>query len=135
MRVSRLGLTLLAFSVGCGLIDKLRGIEFQLPNRAYSLSSNDQRWKAPPQGGVPEVSCGPGGVEMDCCMPPAPAPAIDCTRIPMSCDEGKCALKFNYEVATTVNLAKEVPVLADVGGSILSDILLKEIDLAVANSF
>ncbi len=72
---------------------------------------------------------------MDCCAPPAPAPAIDCRQYPLSCDAGACALKFTYEHSAAIDLGKEVPALAGAAAKVLSDILLKELDLTVASSF
>jgi hypothetical protein len=122
---------------GCGLVNQLenfKGITFQLPGRRYSVSTDDSGWKAPPGQGIPAVTCGTGGMVMDCCAPPAPAPAIDCTRSPLVCDAGICALKFNYEQVQPVDLAKEVPALANSKGQVFSEMLLKSIDLAITEN-
>lgn len=120
---------------GCGLLDdlnSLRGINFNLPKKSYSISTDDPRWKQPPPGGVPAVPCGAGGVIMNCCMP-APGVSIDCTRSPLECSDGTCALKFTFEQVAKIDLVKEVPALANVQGKILSDILLKTLEIDIGN--
>jgi hypothetical protein len=128
-----LGGSLVLFA-GCGLIDELqnfKGINFQLPDRKYSVSTDDPNWHPPPIDGVPAISCGPGGIVMDCCVPPAPLPAIDCTRSPLACEAGTCALKFVYDQVQAIDLAKEVPSLANSKGTIFSQVLLKTIDVGI----
>ncbi len=129
----------LLLGVGCGLIDlaSFRGVTFKLPSKSYSVSTTDPRWKAPPPGGVPNITCGTGGLVMDCCKPPAPVPAINCVQFPLTCDAGPpsvCALKFSYEVAQVIDLAKEVPDLKQVKGMVLSEILLKQIDVTITST-
>lgn len=136
MRARRISLcvALILFS-GCGLInalDKLKNITFMLPKRMYSVSTDDPTWKAPPAGGIPAVPCGPGGLVADCCMP-APGTMLDCVRSPLVCAENKCALKFLFEQVKLVDLAMEVPSLAQFKGQIFSQVLLKEINLELDN--
>jgi len=124
-------------TLGCGLadqLDKLRTVSFRLPQRSYSVSTMDPRWKHPPAGGIPQVPCGPGGVTPDCCSFPMGGMSVDCARSPMVCDAGSCALKFRYEQDSRVDLGGEVPALKSVGSSILSEVKLKEIELEIANS-
>jgi hypothetical protein len=119
---------------GCGLIDELgnfKGINFQLPERKYTVSTDDPSWVAPPAGGVPAVTCGPGGAVMDCCNPGAPVPPIDCMRSPLFCEAGACELRFSYDQVQMVDLAKEVPSLASSKGQIFSQVLLTTIDVAI----
>jgi hypothetical protein len=129
----RLWASLLLLS-GCGLINELdnfKGINFQLPERKYTVSTEDPSWHAPPSGGVPAITCGAGGMVMDCCNPGAPVPPIDCTSSPLFCEAGACALKFNYDQVQMVDLAMEVPSLANSKGQIFSEVLLKTIDVAI----
>lgn len=140
-RLEGVGLVALAglLGLGCGLaedLEKLRTLGFQLPSRSYSVNTQDARWRNPPPGGVPQVRCGPGGLvdANSCCTPPAPAPAIDCMQYPLSCEMGSCALKFRYEQASLVDLAKDVPALSSIKGSILSDVTVTRLDLTIANS-
>jgi hypothetical protein len=116
---------------GCGLLDaldKFNSISFQLPSRTYSVSTTDPRWRSPPATGIPELPCGMGAPVADCCTAP-----IDCTKSPLVCQESKCALKFDYEEHQTVDLGKEVPELAAQKGNIVSQVLLKQIDLQMEN--
>src|SRR5262249_27350704 len=108
-----------------------KGINFQLPDRKYSVSTDDPSWHPPPLDGVPEITCGAGGIVMDCCTPPAPLPAIDCTRSPLSCQAGSCALAFSYDQVQAIDLAREVPSLASSKGQIFSQVLLKTIDIGI----
>jgi hypothetical protein len=131
------GLPLLAALAlsGCGLINELenwKGVNFQLPERKYSVSTDDPNWHPPPIDGVPAITCGAGGIVMDCCIPPSPLPAIDCTRSPLSCDaNGTCALTFTYDQVQLIDLAREVPSLASSKGTIFSQVLLKSIDVGI----
>lgn len=121
---------------GCGLIDQLsdlKNIKFDLPKQMYSLSTMDPRWKNPPEGGIPEVPCGPGGLIMDCCMPPAPAGPIECTRYPLVCEQMRCALKFRFDQIQTIELSKQVPAL-QTGGQIFSKVTLTQLDLGITNN-
>jgi hypothetical protein len=72
--------------------------------------------------------CGPGQPLPTCCPP-----TVDCTRSPLSCEAERCALKFTYEQASMLNLAKDVDALKQQGGMIFSDLLLKQLDLTVNN--
>jgi|tagenome__1003787_1003787.scaffolds.fasta_scaffold20822138_1 hypothetical protein len=131
---SWISLPVCALVSACGLIHELenfKGINFDLPERKYSVSTDDPSWKSPPLDGVPAVSCGAGGLVMDCCTPPPPLPAIDCARSPLACDAGNCALEFTYDQVQGVNLAKEVPSLASSKGQIFSQVLLKTIDVTI----
>jgi hypothetical protein len=124
----------LALCSACGLINELenfKGINFQLPERKYSVSTDDPRWRPPPIDGVPAITCGDGGIVMDCCAPPAPLPAIDCTRSPLSCQAGTCALSFTYDQVQVIDLAREVPSLANSKGQVFSQVLLKTIDIGI----
>jgi hypothetical protein len=119
---------------GCDLksqLDSFKQITFQLPERKYTVSTMDPSWHPPPLDGVPPVTCGAGGIVMDCCNPPAPLAAIDCVRSPLACVEGTCALKFTYDQVQMVDLAREVPALASSKGQVFSQMLLKTIDIAI----
>lgn len=138
MNPRRLPLLLLAL-MGCDLIDQLKNptIAFTLPKQTFNVSTNDPRWKQPPDEGVPNLTCGSGAgaLVMDCCVPPAPAPPLNCQLYPMTCEAGSCVMKFNYEQASPITLADQVPQLRGQKGNIIKEILLKEIELTLNNTF
>jgi hypothetical protein len=114
---------------GCGLIDaldKAKGFTFMLPQQHLTVSTTSANWRSPPPGGLPPVPCGAGQPLADCCM----APGVNCTQSPLVCEAEKCALKFTYEQVQPVNLSKE---LGQYNGMIISQVLLKEIELDIDN--
>lgn len=131
-----LAILLSAAAFGCGLLDlpSFGDIVFQLPKRSYTMSTDDPRWKQPPPQGVPDLTCGPGGLVADCCRPPAPAGPIDCGVYPLACLEGEqvCALKFAYEQVQMIDLG-QVPALKQFQGRVLSEMALTRIEVAVDN--
>jgi hypothetical protein len=136
MTKARLIPAMFLFLAGCGLVNELKdfkGINFQLPVRKYSVSTDDPQWHAPPETftSIPPISCGSGGVVADCCNPPPPFPNFGCDKVPLACDGGVCSLKFAYEQVQAVDLAKEVPSLSSSGGQIFSSMTLTTIDLTV----
>ena len=139
MRFSRRKVAVAGLAVvlgGCGLmdaLDKLKSIKFTLPAQMFSVSTNNPNWRSPPPGGIPPLLCGPGQPVADCCMAPAGAPPIDCTRTPLACESEHCALKFRYEQVQEVNLARDVPSLKANAGMVFSDVLLTQLDLDVDN--
>ncbi len=126
-------------AAGCGLIDlaSFRSVNFKLPEKKFSVSTSDPRWKSLP-GGFPALTCGPGGAVADCCKAPQGAPAVDCTRTPITCEsDGQssvCSLKFLFEVPARVDLGKEVPQLRAAQGRVVSEIFLKKIEYTVTSS-
>ncbi len=127
---------LLLAGAGCGLLDlaSFHGVTFQLPSKSYSVSTTDPRWKGAPPGGIPPLSCGPTGAIPDCCKPGGGI-TIDCLKYPLKCDTGGfCAISFSYEIAQVIDLAKEVPDLGQVKGSLLTKVLLKTISITIDNS-
>lgn len=135
--LARLGVPVLGLAAlglaGCGLLDldSFRGITFDLPEKSYNVDTSDPKWDAPPEGGLPAVPCGPGGLA-SCCDPPAP-PVVDCQMYPLVCESGACAYQFTYEVESLVDLKKEVPQLSSSAGDALSEILLKNIKVTLNN--
>jgi hypothetical protein len=130
----RLYPVMLLLLASCGLVNELenfKGINFQLPIRKYSVSTDDPQWHAPPDTGIPAISCGAGGIVADCCNPPAPFPTIPCAQYPLACDGGVCSLKFAYEQVQAVDLAKDVPSLSSSKGQIFSSMTLTTIDIVV----
>lgn len=129
---SVLGLAALGLA-SCGLLDldSFRGITFDLPEKSYNVDSSNSKWKSPPEGGLPAVPCGPGGIA-SCCEPPAPL-VVDCQMYPLVCESGACAFEFTYEVDSLVDLKKEVPDLSSGAGDALSEILLKNIKVTLNN--
>ncbi len=119
--------------IGCGLVDlaSLSGITFDLPRKSFSVSTQDPRFKQPPAN-FPPLLCGAAGMVMDCCKPPPPLQNM-CDRYPIECDNATCALKFNYEVASRIDLAKEVPTLSSAQGRVLSKVTLKNLEVTVSN--
>lgn len=128
-RRAALGL-LVVMAGGCQVLDaldKLKSVSFMLPTQSYSVSTSDPHWRSPPTSGLPPLPCGAGQPIADCCAPP-----VDCTRAPLVCEADRCALKFNYEQAKPINLAN-VMELKQIDGKIISQVLLKEIQLDVNN--
>lgn len=125
-------------SFGCGLLDleSFRGITFSLPEKSYAVDTADPKWKTPPSGTAPTVTCGPGRATQDCCALPEPLGstfAIDCQKYPLVCWNGQCAFQFTFEMESLVDLKKEVPQLASTATSALSDIVLKNIKITLNN--
>jgi hypothetical protein len=114
-------------------------MEFSLPQRVYTLSTRDARWRRPPPptpaqpGGIPESTCGPQGLIADCCRP-SPGASIDCEQHPLVCQpDATCALDFTYDAAATLDLAREVPALGDLGGRVVSAIELESVEAELDN--
>ena len=77
-------LSLVGVGVGCGLISSdVAEIKFNLPPRMYSFDSSTFNV---PAGITGEVPCGAGQIVTDCCNPPAPLPAPDCSANPITCE-------------------------------------------------
>jgi hypothetical protein len=134
---TRTGASALAISFAlsaCGLVSRdVSLLSFDLPAKSYSFDTNDSSWKIP-IGTFPRVPCGAGELVVDCCNPPAPFPTPDCGITPLSCESGACTLKFPVTVFQRVDLAQEVPVLANVGSQYLVDIYVSQIRYQVTSS-
>lgn len=126
---------------GCGEGDATADRAFDVPERAYALSTTDARWRNPPPPsemnpqGIPVATCGPGGLAVDCCNAVAGV-TIDCQRHPLACQtDGTCALDFVYESVSTVNLAREVGALEALDGRVLAEVTIEALEAEVASSF
>jgi hypothetical protein len=124
----------IALSASCGLIKgDLGTLNFQLPAKNFSFDTAGGMWKAPP-GTFPPVACGPGQLVTDCCHPPAPAPAPDCTATPLVCENSVCVLAFPVTVIQKIDLRAEVPALMNIGNQSLADVSIKQIHYTIAST-
>jgi hypothetical protein len=118
---------------GCDLIEfaKNPSITMTLPSRSYSFSTTDSRWKAPPPGFNQSVSC---NIMSDCCRVPMGGPTFECSQFPtLVCDSNVCAVKVDLEVPQTINLKKDAPEFAEIGGRVVEEVLLKELHYVADN--
>jgi hypothetical protein len=85
-------------------------VNFDLPSAEFEIDTSDVRWQLAPTNGVPEVICsGPAALVSDCCQ----IPGVDCQVVPLTCSDQKCALVFDYEDATEMDVGNNVAVLQD----------------------
>jgi hypothetical protein len=134
-----LGFAIIGSSVlaaGCDLLEFAQNpsVNLSLPMRSYSFSDSDPRWKAPPPGFDRAVPC---NVVADCCMNPPGAPAgttIECSQFPLICDDTKvCAMRITLEIPQTIDLKRDAPEFAEVGGRLVKEVLLRELSYTVDN--
>jgi hypothetical protein len=85
-------------------------------------------------GTFPRVACGPGQIVTDCCNPPAPIPAPNCTLTPLVCASQVCTLRFPVTTVQSMDLKQEVPVLANVQSQFLVDVFISRIGYAVTST-
>ena len=117
-------------ATGCDLLEfaKNPSVNLSLPTRSFSFSTDDPRWKAFPPSFNQAVSC---TVAADCCKNPPGAPAgtnLECSQLPIICDDTKvCAMRIVLELPQTIDLKKDAPEFAEIGGRAVKEILLKEI--------
>lgn len=105
-------------SVGCGLLDSsITTTSFVLPAQMFSL--NTAMWGNLPAGSTQAVPCGDGQAVADCCNPPAPLPAPDCTTTPLVCaadssgvNANICTAEIPESLANEINLGSAVPGLS-----------------------
>jgi hypothetical protein len=120
--------------IGCGLIiSDIATLTFQLPSKSFSFDTSSSMWKAPP-GTFPAVPCGAGQLVTDCCQPPAPAPAPDCTATPLVCENSVCVLEFPVTVTQKIDLKMEVPALASSNGQSLASVSITQIQYTIAST-
>lgn len=111
-----LACTVLLGSVGCGLLDSsIANTSFVLPAQVFSL--NTSMWSNLPAGNSQAVPCGDGQAVTDCCNPPAPLPAPDCTTTPLVCAANSagtnvCTAEVPESLANEINLGNAVPGLS-----------------------
>lgn len=109
----------LAAALGCGAPGP-EHVSIQLPGKRYVLAADEPLWKQPPPDLLRnDLTCGPSGRVSTCCPPPG-EPNFDCTALRLDCDAGICALLFDLELARAVDLASEVPALAQRRGRVVS---------------
>jgi hypothetical protein len=120
-------------SIGCDKIinSNVTETDYVLPSKTYSFDSSSFNI---PSGVTQEVPCGAGQLVTDCCNPPAPAPAPDCTMTPLTCEQNEngtnvCMAQVTVSQSTTINLGQEVPSLS--GLTSIVNIKIKKISYAV----
>jgi hypothetical protein len=124
--------SLMGLVVGCGLISSdVAEIKFNLPARMYSFDSSSF---GVPAGISGEVPCGAGQIVTDCCNPPAPLPAPDCSVNALTCEQNEngmdvCMAQANVSQSQTMNLGQEVQQLSGLTG--LVSISIKRITYEV----
>jgi hypothetical protein len=117
---------------GCGIgqEDTPERLDFALPSCKFVVSSTSPQWRQSPPGGTPEMVCaGPQALATNCCLPPAPSPAIDCEQYPVACDPASnlCALTFDVEDIVAVDLVADVEEVAEVEGRVFSQVTLSSL--------
>ena len=122
-------------AAGCDLLEFAQNpsVNLSLPTRSYSFNTNDPRWKVPPNFNMMAISC---DVAADCCrnVPGAPAgTSFDCNQFPIICDAKVCAMRINLEVPQTIDLKKDAPEFAEIGGRVVKEVLLKELRYTADN--
>lgn len=124
--------SLLGLLVGCGLISSdVAEIKFNLPPRMYSFDSSSFNV---PAGATTEVACGAGQIVTDCCAPPAPLPAPDCSATPITCEQNEngmdvCMAQATISQSQMMNLGQEVQQLSGLTG--LVSISIKRISYQI----
>jgi hypothetical protein len=127
-----LGVLVFVLLPGCGLISSdVTALTFELPAKSYAFDTQSLNL---PSGNVPRVACGAGQLVMDCCAPPAPAPAPDCSSLTLTCDAGFCTGHKTVTVASRTNLGQEVPQLQSLSGQTLANVFIKKITYTTANN-
>jgi len=125
-------LALGAVSASCGLISSdVAAIKFNLPPRMYSFDSSTF---GVPAGLSQEVPCGAGQLVVDCCNPPAPLPAPDCSTTQIACEQNEngmdvCTAQATVSQSQVMNLGQEVQQLSGLTG--LVSISIKQISYRV----
>jgi hypothetical protein len=122
-------------ATGCDLIEfaKNPSITLTLPTRMFKFDTSDGRWKSPPPAFNQSVPC---NAPADCCRNPPGAPAgtsFDCAAYPLVCDSNICGISIDYEVPQPIDLKKDAPEFAEVGGRVVKEVLLKEISYIANN--
>lgn len=117
-------------------LESFNGFTFDLPEKTYNVDTSDPKWSKPPAASLPAVPCGAGTQLPDCCTVPAPLSSqfsVDCKTYPLVCEGSTCSYKFTYEVASIVDLKKEVPQLNSTNSAVLKTITLKNIKVTLNN--
>ncbi|HMF42694.1 MAG TPA: hypothetical protein VKQ32_18615 [Polyangia bacterium] len=132
-RVSIASLMALGTVAGCGWLisSDVTETDFALPMKSFSL---DASMFNVPTGLMQDVPCGSGQIVTDCCAPPPPLPAPDCTANMISCDQNDsgmmvCMAQMAVSQSAPINLGQEVPALNSVTGVL--NIKIKKISYKV----
>ena len=103
-------------------------LAFPLPTVRFAISSTSPEWREVPENvAIPTMVCGgPQALATDCCSPPPPMPAFDCQQVPVACDPASnfCALTFDVEVGSQVDLVAQVAEVAAVDGRVFTSVSL-----------
>jgi hypothetical protein len=133
----------MGFVVGLGQVVAACGqntpdrLSFALPTSSFVLSSDSPAWRQVPDTvSIPNMVCGgPQALATDCCAPPNPIPSIDCEQYPVACDPTTnfCALTFDMEVGTEVDLVARVAEVGAVEGRIFASVSLLSLSTSASN--
>jgi hypothetical protein len=117
---------------GCDLLEfaKNPSITLTLPSRSYSFSTSDPRWKQPPPNYNQKITC---QVVSDCCKIPGGGAIAECSQFPLACEGNVCAMRIALDVPQPIDLKKDAPEFAEVGGRVVKDVLLRELHYTVDN--
>jgi hypothetical protein len=115
--------------VGCGGLDKVSTLTFDLPKQSFSVSTMDAQWRQPPPGfSSAAIDC---ASHDDCCMTAGEAPP-SCTQYPLSCAAGTCAIEFPFMLLAPVDLAHQArEQLAPARGQLPAELTLAAIQYEV----
>jgi hypothetical protein len=119
----------LAAAAGCGWLDRLTIVAFQLPRQTFSFGVTHPQWQAPPQAFAEKIDC---TTAENCCMP-VEGPPLSCAQYPLGCDHGACTLGFALEVVAPIDLSRDAPELAQVRGQVPAEVTLEAIEYTVAS--
>jgi hypothetical protein len=116
---------------GCDLIEFAQNpsVTLTLPTRSYSFSTEDKNWKAPPPAFNQPIPC---NAPSDCCVM-VPGLAINCADYQLLCEQNVCAMRVKLEVPQTIDLQKDAPEFADIGGRVVKEMLLRELRYTADN--
>src|SRR5580765_8049380 len=99
-------------SVGCNkIIDpNVTETDYVLPNKSYSF---DASMFNVPSALSQDVPCGAGQIVTDCCNPPPPLPAPDCTANQITCEQNEngtnvCMAQMTVSQSSPINLGQEI---------------------------
>jgi hypothetical protein len=133
----------MGFVVGLGQVVAACGqntpdrLGFALPTSSFVISSKNSAWRQVPDTVlIPNMVCGgPQALATDCCAPPFPIPSIDCEQYPVACDPTSnfCALTFDVEVGTKVDLVAQVPEVGAVDGRVFTSVSLLSLSTSASN--
>jgi hypothetical protein len=132
-----MGAAVAGTALGCGLISSdITKVTFDLPMKSYHFDTSGLNI---PAGNTQEIPCGPTQLVMDCCNPPAPLPAPDCssptTNITCATNaQGNdvCTAEVTVTQTASMNLGSEVPKLSS--ATSLANLSISRIAYTVTNN-